>query len=91
MSKILIKNIFFIAVLTDLSDISPGINDGAAAVVMTSAEEAENRGIKPLARLVAWAQAGVDPSIMGTGPIPATRKAVSSPLGARLILRKIAI
>jgi len=53
-----------------------GINDGAAAVVMTSAEEAETRGIKPLARLVAWAQAGVDPSIMGTGPIPATRKAL---------------
>ena len=55
----------------------PGINDGAAAVVVTSAEQAEKKGLKPMARLVSWAQAGVDPSIMGTGPIPATRKAVS--------------
>lgn len=53
-----------------------GINDGAAAVVMMSSEEAEKRGIKPLARIVSWAQAGVDPAIMGVGPIPATRKAL---------------
>jgi acetyl-CoA C-acetyltransferase len=53
-----------------------GINDGAAAVVVMSAEEARKRGITPLARIVSWATAGVDPSIMGTGPIPASRKAL---------------
>ena len=53
-----------------------GINDGAAALVVMSAEEAKKRGIKPLARIVSWATAGVDPSIMGTGPIPASRKAL---------------
>lgn len=53
-----------------------GINDGAAAVVMMSAEEAEKRGVTPLARIVSWATAGVDPSIMGTGPIPASRMAL---------------
>jgi acetyl-CoA C-acetyltransferase len=53
-----------------------GINDGAAAVVLMSLEEANKRGIKPLARIVSWAHAGVDPSIMGTGPIPASRKAL---------------
>jgi acetyl-CoA C-acetyltransferase len=53
-----------------------GINDGAAATVLMSAEEAEKRGIKPLARIVSWATAGVDPAIMGTGPIPASRKAL---------------
>ncbi|MGD9868368.1 MAG: acetyl-CoA C-acetyltransferase [Hyphomicrobiales bacterium] len=53
-----------------------GINDGAAAVVLMTAGEAEKRGIKPLARIVSWAHAGVDPSIMGTGPIPASRKAL---------------
>ena len=53
-----------------------GINDGAAAVVLMSAAEAEKRGIKPLARIVSWATAGVDPQIMGTGPIPASRKAL---------------
>ena len=54
-----------------------GLNDGAAALVMMSAEEAAKRGITPLARIVSWATAGVDPSIMGTGPIPATRKALA--------------
>jgi len=54
-----------------------GINDGAAAVVVMSAEEARRRGITPLARIVSWATAGVDPSIMGTGPIPASRKALA--------------
>ncbi len=53
-----------------------GINDGAAALVLMTLEEAEKRGIKPLARIVSWAQAGVDPSIMGTGPIPASKKAL---------------
>ena len=53
-----------------------GINDGAAAVVLMSADEARRRGIEPLARIVSWAHAGVDPSIMGTGPIPASRKAL---------------
>ena len=53
-----------------------GINDGAAAVVLMTAEEAQRRGIEPLARIVSWATAGVDPAIMGTGPIPATRLAL---------------
>jgi acetyl-CoA C-acetyltransferase len=53
-----------------------GINDGAAAVVLMSAEEAARRGLEPLARIVSWAHAGVDPAIMGTGPIPASRKAL---------------
>ena len=53
-----------------------GINDGAAALVLMSADEAARRGLKPLARIASWAQAGVDPEIMGTGPIPASRKAL---------------
>jgi acetyl-CoA C-acetyltransferase len=53
-----------------------GINDGAAAVVLMTAEEAERRGVTPLARIASWATAGVDPQIMGTGPIPASRKAL---------------
>jgi acetyl-CoA C-acetyltransferase len=53
-----------------------GINDGAAAVVLMTLEEARRRGITPLARIVSWAHAGVDPSIMGTGPIPASKKAL---------------
>ena len=53
-----------------------GLNDGAAAVVLMTAAEAKKRGITPLARIVSWAHAGVDPSIMGTGPIPATKKAL---------------
>jgi acetyl-CoA C-acetyltransferase len=53
-----------------------GINDGAAALVLMTASAAAKRGIKPLARIVAWAQAGVDPSIMGSGPIPASRAAL---------------
>jgi acetyl-CoA C-acetyltransferase len=54
-----------------------GINDGAAAIVLMTAEEAEKRGITPLARIASWATAGVDPAIMGTGPIPASRKALA--------------
>ena len=53
-----------------------GINDGAGAVVLMTAKEAARRGLEPLARIVSWAHAGVDPSIMGTGPIPASRKAL---------------
>jgi acetyl-CoA C-acetyltransferase len=53
-----------------------GINDGAAALVLMTAAEAAKRGIKPLARIASWAQAGVDASIMGTGPIPASTKAL---------------
>jgi len=53
-----------------------GINDGAAAVVLMSAKEADKRGLKPLAYVRSWAQAGVDPKIMGTGPIPASRAAL---------------
>ncbi|MBY0561089.1 acetyl-CoA C-acetyltransferase [Hyphomicrobium sp.] len=53
-----------------------GINDGAAVVVLMTAEEAKKRGITPLARIVSWATTGVDPSIMGTGPISASKKAL---------------
>ncbi len=53
-----------------------GINDGAAAVVVMKLSEAEKRGIEPLARIVSYAFAGVDPSIMGTGPIPASKRAL---------------
>ena len=53
-----------------------GINDGAAALVLMTADEASKRGIEPLARIVSWAQVGVDPAIMGSGPIPASRKAL---------------
>jgi acetyl-CoA C-acetyltransferase len=53
-----------------------GINDGAGAVVVMTAKEAARRGVKPLARIAAWATAGVDPAVMGTGPIPATKKAL---------------
>lgn len=54
-----------------------GINDGSAAVVLMTYAEATRRGLTPLARIVSWGQAGVDPAVMGTGPIPATKKAVS--------------
>ncbi len=53
-----------------------GINDGAAVVVLMTAAEAAKRGLTPLARIASWATAGVDPAIMGTGPIPASRKAL---------------
>ena len=54
-----------------------GINDGAAAVVLMAADEAGRRGLEPLARIVAWAQSGVDPALMGSGPIPASRAALA--------------
>ncbi|MGB6492642.1 MAG: acetyl-CoA C-acetyltransferase [Methylocella sp.] len=53
-----------------------GINDGAAALVLMSAKDASARGLMPLGRIASWATAGVDPAIMGTGPIPASRKAL---------------
>jgi len=52
------------------------VSDGAAAVVLMSAKEAKKRKLKPLARIVSWATAGVDPKVMGSGPIPASRKAL---------------
>ena len=55
---------------------SSGINDGAAALLLTTLEEAEKKSIKPLAKIVSWASVGVDPSLMGLGPIDAVRKAV---------------
>jgi acetyl-CoA C-acetyltransferase len=54
-----------------------GINDGASAVLLMTAAEAAKRGLTPLARIASWAQAGVDPSIMGTGPIPAAKAALA--------------
>jgi acetyl-CoA C-acetyltransferase len=54
-----------------------GLNDGAAALVLMSAGEAARRGLTPLARIASWATAGVDPSIMGTGPIPASQNALA--------------
>ncbi|MCW2284277.1 acetyl-CoA C-acetyltransferase [Rhodoblastus acidophilus] len=54
-----------------------GINDGAAAIVLMTAAEAAKRGLTPIARIASWATAGVDPAIMGTGPIPASRKALA--------------
>ena len=53
-----------------------GLNDGAAALVIMNASEAGRRGLTPLARIASWATAGVDPKIMGSGPIPASRKAL---------------
>ncbi|SEQ66049.1 acetyl-CoA acetyltransferase [Faunimonas pinastri] len=54
-----------------------GINDGAAALVLMEAGEASRRGLEPLARIASWATAGVDPALMGTGPIPAARRALA--------------
>ncbi len=53
-----------------------GINDGAAAIVLMTAEEAAKRGLTPMATIRSWATAGVDPKVMGSGPIPASRKAL---------------
>lgn len=54
-----------------------GINDGAAAVLLMSKFNADGLGLSPLAHIVSWAQSGVDPAVMGTGPITAVQKAVS--------------
>tara|TARA_Y100000590_G_scaffold462514_1_gene626820 strand:+ start:852 stop:2042 length:1191 start_codon:yes stop_codon:yes gene_type:complete len=56
---------------------SSGINDGAAAVVLMSEKESKKRNLEPLARIVSWATCGVDPSLMGSGPIPASKKALA--------------
>ena len=53
-----------------------GLNDGAAALVLMSADEAKRRGVSPMAKVVSWATAGVDPEVMGSGPIPASRAAL---------------
>jgi len=53
-----------------------GINDGAAAVTLMSSEEAEKRGVKKLVSIKSWASCGVDPALMGTGPIPSSKKAL---------------
>jgi acetyl-CoA C-acetyltransferase len=53
-----------------------GLNDGAAVTVLMTADEAQRRGLTPLARIVSWATVGVDPAVMGSGPIPASRKAL---------------
>lgn len=53
-----------------------GVNDGAAVTLLSRASQCKKRGLKPLARIVSWATAGVDPSVMGTGPIPASKKAL---------------
>jgi acetyl-CoA C-acetyltransferase len=53
-----------------------GLNDGAAALVLMSAKDADKRGLTPLGRIVSWASAGVDPKIMGIGPIPASQAAL---------------
>ena len=55
---------------------SSGINDGAAAVVLMRQDEAKKRNLKPLAKIVSWATCGVEPSLMGSGPIPASKKAL---------------
>ena len=56
---------------------SSGINDGAAAVLLMSREESDRRGLEPLAKIVSWATCGVDPALMGTGPIPASQEALA--------------
>ena len=55
---------------------SSGINDGAAAVLLMSRDESDRRGLTPLAKIVSWATCGVDPALMGSGPIPASKKAL---------------
>ena len=54
-----------------------GINDGAAAIVLASGEAVAKYGLKPMAKLVSWGQGGVDPKIMGVGPVPASRQAMA--------------
>ena len=61
-----------------------GLNDGAAALVLMSSKTAKEKNLKPLARIVSWAQCGVDPSLMGTGPIPASKQALKK-LGGQKI------
>ena len=55
---------------------SSGVNDGAAGVILMSRDEAEKRSLEPLAKIVSWATCGVDPALMGSGPIPSSKKAI---------------
>ena len=54
-----------------------GINDGAATIILASGEAVEKYGLKPMAKLIGWGQGGVDPKIMGVGPVPASRQAMA--------------
>jgi len=62
-----------------------GINDGAAAIVLASKEAVEKYGLKPMAKLVSWGHGGVDPKIMGVGPVPASRQAMNEAFAAQSI------
>ena len=75
----------YFLLLIDMSVLFSGINDGAAACVLMNETECSKRGLTPLARIVSWSHVGVDPSIMGTGPIPAVKKAVCIPSPHRLL------
>ena len=63
--------------MTPTADNASGINDGAAAIILASKEAVDKYGLKPLFKVISWGQGGVDPKIMGTGPIPASRQALS--------------
>ena len=65
-----------------------GINDGAAAIVLASGEAVEKYGLKPMAKLVSWGHGGVDPKIMGVGPVPASRQAMAKPGGGQRGVRR---
>ena len=68
---------------------SSGINDGAAALLLTTLEEANKKSMKPLVKIVSWASVGVDPSLMGLGPIGAVREAIKKASGARILVTLI--
>jgi acetyl-CoA C-acetyltransferase len=65
------------ASIETIARLRPGINDGAAALLLMSASEAAKRGLPPLVRVASFAMAGVEPAVMGTGPIPTERKALA--------------
>ncbi len=66
-----------------------GLNDGAAALILMTADDARARGLEPLARIASWATAGVDPAVMGTGPIPASRKALQKAGWSAAVLDRV--
>ncbi len=68
-----------------------GLNDGAAGVLLMSEEDAARQGIEPLARIASWATAGIDPSIMGCGPVPASRRALKAPAAIWSLPAKTAV
>ena len=68
-----------------------GLNDGAAVVVLASKEAASELGLGVMARVISWAQAGVDPSIMGMGPVPAVKSAVSFVRMAKMYCNKVVV